>query len=166
MNSARVAPVRPSPNCSTSRLMSANELATPHARLRRRTRGAKLPRCQGPRSRRRGNAGERNLLVADTTQGDSVMKQHWPPLRLDDWTASRQTLHMWLQIVGKVRLIQAPLINHWWQVTFYVSPRGLSTSAIPYGTETFDMEFDFIDHQLFIRNSDGRTRRITLEPKS
>jgi hypothetical protein len=94
------------------------------------------------------------------------MKQPWPSLRLDDWTASRQTLHMWLQIVGKVRLMQAPLINHWWQVTFYVSPRGLTTSAMPYGTETFDMEFDFIDHQLLIRNSDGRTRRISLEPKS
>src|SRR6476661_7961570 len=158
MNSAPAAPVRPSLNCSTLRRMSANELVTPRARLRRRTRGAKLPRCPGPRSRRRGNAGEHNLRVADTTQGNSVMKQPWPSLRLDDWTASRQTLHMWLQIVGKLRLMQAPLINHWWQVTFYVSPRGLTTSAIPYGTETFDLEFDFIDHQLLIRNSDGRTR--------
>lgn len=94
------------------------------------------------------------------------MAQRWPSLRVEDWTASRQTLHMWLQIVGKIRLVQAPLVNHWWQVTFYVSPRGLTTSAVPYGTETFDMEFDFIDHRLVIRSSEGRARRITLAPKS
>lgn len=73
---------------------------------------------------------------------------------------------MWMQIVGKVRLAHAPLVNHWWQVTLYVTPRGLTTSAIPYDTEGFDIEFDFIDHQLLIRTSTGATRSVRLEPKS
>lgn len=73
---------------------------------------------------------------------------------------------MWSQIVGKVRLAHSPLINHWWQVTSYVTPRGLTTSAIPYGTEAFDIEFDFIDHLLGIRKSTGTTRTVRLEPKS
>lgn len=72
---------------------------------------------------------------------------------------------MWTQIVGKVRLAHAPLMNHWWQVTLYVSPRGLTTSAIPYGSGAFDIEFDFIDHQLRIRTSDGAVRTVALEPK-
>jgi hypothetical protein len=73
---------------------------------------------------------------------------------------------MWMQIVGKIRLAHSPLVNHWWQVTFYVTPRGLTTSAIPFGTEAFDIEFDFIDHRLVIRSSTGATRTVALEPKS
>ncbi|HET9891865.1 MAG TPA: DUF5996 family protein, partial [Mycobacterium sp.] len=72
----------------------------------------------------------------------------WPSLRVDDWTPTRDTLHMWSQIVGKIRLAHSPMVNHWWQVTSYVTPRGLTTSAIPHGTEAFDIEFDFIDHLL------------------
>src|SRR6185312_2194184 len=89
----------------------------------------------------------------------------WPALRVDDWTATRETLHMWTQIVGKVRLAHMPLINHWWQVTLYVSPRGLTTSTIPYGTAVFDMEFDFVDHVLAIRHSDGSNRAVPLVSK-
>ncbi|WSG59502.1 DUF5996 family protein [Nocardia sp. NBC_01730] len=92
-------------------------------------------------------------------------RRAWPALRVDDWTPTRETLHMWTQIVGKIRLSQAPLVNHWWQVTFYVSPRGLTTSAIPHAAGSFDIEFDFIDHTLHIRSSDGRTRQVALEPK-
>ncbi len=88
----------------------------------------------------------------------------WPSLRVDEWTASRDTLHMWTQIVGKIRLAHAPMVNHWWQVTLYVSPRGLTTSAIPYGAGVFDIEFDFIDHQLHIRSSDGGARRSRSNP--
>jgi hypothetical protein len=73
---------------------------------------------------------------------------------------------MWTQIVGKIRLAHSPLVNHWWQVTLYVTPRGLSTSGIPYGTGMFDMEFDFIDHRLHVRSSDGGDRQVALEPKS
>lgn len=66
----------------------------------------------------------------------------WPRLRVDDWTDTRNTLHMWLQIVGKLRLEHAPFLNHWWQVTLYVSPRGLTTSLMPYQSEGFDIQFD------------------------
>jgi hypothetical protein len=89
----------------------------------------------------------------------------WPRLRVADWAATRDTLHMWAQIVGKIRLAHSPMLNHWWQVTFYVTPRGLTTSAIPYEDGAFDIEFDFIDHQLRIRSAEG-TRHVGLEPKS
>jgi hypothetical protein len=84
-------------------------------------------------------------------------------LRVEDWTDTRETLHMWLQIVGKLRLKHAPLLNHWWQVTLYVSPRGLTTSLIPYSAEGLEIQFDFIDHQLLIRTTTGATQRIALQ---
>ncbi|MBB2989096.1 hypothetical protein FHR72_000553 [Mycolicibacterium iranicum] len=90
----------------------------------------------------------------------------WPALRVDDWEPTRRSLHMWSQIVGKVRLAHAPLVNHWWQVPLYVTPRGLTTSAIPAGTETFDMEFDFVDHVLALRVSDGGADTIGLRDAS
>ncbi|WP_409434958.1 DUF5996 family protein [Mycobacterium sp. SMC-14] len=90
----------------------------------------------------------------------------WPSLRVEDWGPTRDTLHMWTQIVGKVRLAHAPLVNHWWQVTLYVTPRGLTTSAIPYGCDVFDIAFDFIDHQLVIRTSSGATRTAPLREQS
>ena len=97
--------------------------------------------------------------------GPDAAPEPWPALRVDSWTPTRETLHMWTQIVGKIRLSRAPLVNHWWQVTFYVSPRGLTTSAIPHEAGCFDIEFDFLDHRLHIRSSDGRTRQVALEPK-
>ncbi|WP_431980451.1 DUF5996 family protein [Streptomyces qinglanensis] len=89
----------------------------------------------------------------------------WPRLRVADWTGTRDTLHMWTQIIGKIRLAHAPLVNHWWQVTLYVTPSGLTTSTIPHGTGAFDIEFDFVDHSLRIRTSDGAARRVRLEAK-
>ncbi len=92
--------------------------------------------------------------------------QAWPSLKVEDWIDTRDTLHLWTQIVGKIRLVNAPLVNHWWNVTLYVSPRGLTTSSIPYGrSQVFDIEFDFVDHQLRIRSDDGRTQLVALEPK-
>jgi hypothetical protein len=88
----------------------------------------------------------------------------WPGLPLSEWDDTRATLHLWTQIVGKVRLAQAPLINHWWQVPLYVTARGLTTSAMPYGAHSFQMEFDFIDHQLLIATSRGQIERIALQP--
>jgi hypothetical protein len=73
---------------------------------------------------------------------------------------------MWLQIVGKVRLAQSPWVNHSWHVTLYVTARGLTTSPIPYGTRTFQVDFDFIDHRLVVQSSDGRTGALALEPQS
>jgi hypothetical protein len=86
----------------------------------------------------------------------------WPRLRLSDWTGTRDTLHMWTQIVGKIAMAHAPLLNHWWQATLRLSPRGLTTLAIPYRDGAFDCELDFIDHRLRIRASDGRGATVPL----
>ena len=83
-----------------------------------------------------------------------------------EWKPTCDTLHMWTQIVGKVRLALAPRLNHWWESTFYVSPRGLTTSAIPWRDRVFDCEFDFVDHHLVIRVSDGQVGRVPLVPRS
>jgi hypothetical protein len=95
-----------------------------------------------------------------------MTSQLWPALPLEEWKNTYATLHMWTQIVGKIRLAQTPLINHWWNVTLYVTSRGLTTSAIPYNGRTFQMDFDFIDHTLLIQTSDGSTRTIALRPCS
>ena len=89
-----------------------------------------------------------------------------PPLALSDWQATYDTLHMWTQIVGKVRLEQCPMINHWWGVAFYVTANGLTTSPIPYADGTFDVRFDFIEHKLVIETSGGDIRELKLEPQS
>ncbi|MFF5289802.1 DUF5996 family protein [Paractinoplanes globisporus] len=96
---------------------------------------------------------------------EAKLTGEWPRLRVADWTDTRDTLHMWTQIVGKVRMAHAPAVNHWWHVTLYPTARGLGTSAIPYGNGAFDLEFDFVDHFLVIRMTDGRRREIALEPK-
>ena len=83
----------------------------------------------------------------------------WPSLPFSEWRDTCATLHMWTQVIGKIRLAQAPLINHWWQVPLYVTSRGLTTSPIPYGARTFQIDFDFIDHRLTITTNDGRDRR-------
>ena len=90
----------------------------------------------------------------------------WPALPLVRWQDTYATLHMWTQIVGKTRLALAPMENHWWQVALYVTPRGLTTSAIPYGERTFAVDFDFIDHTLWVRASDGATRGLALVARS
>ncbi|MFD2415934.1 DUF5996 family protein [Amycolatopsis pigmentata] len=93
------------------------------------------------------------------------MTTEWPRLRVAEWTETRDTLHLWTQIVGKIRLAHAPLLNHWWQVTLYVTPRGLSTFTIPCAAESFDIEFDFLDHRLRFRTSDGGGREVVLAAK-
>ena len=90
----------------------------------------------------------------------------WPRLTLDDWAPTQATLHRWTQIVGKTRLALAPMQNHWWQVVLYVTGNGLTTSPIPYGERAFEIEFDFIDHALVIRTSDGDTRTLPLVPQA
>jgi hypothetical protein len=91
---------------------------------------------------------------------------HWPALPLDEWKETAATLHMWMQIVGKTRLALTARENHWWNVPLYVTPRGLSTSAMPYGSDLFDLEFDFIDHRLMLRHSSGKSQAIALRPQS
>jgi hypothetical protein len=90
----------------------------------------------------------------------------WPSLPLQAWSDTCATLHMWMQIVGKIRLAQCPWVNHSWHVTLYVTARGLTTLPIPYGTRTFQIDFDFIDHLLTIQSSDGSMGSFPLQPQS
>jgi Family of unknown function (DUF5996) len=95
-----------------------------------------------------------------------IMNNNWPELILEEWQDSLATLHMWTQIVGKIRLEQTPLVNHWWNVPLYVSARGLTTSPMAYGDRIFEIEFDFIDHELRIACSDGAVKTLALRPQS
>src|ERR1700722_8211780 len=94
----------------------------------------------------------------------SSISPDWPALPFPEWEATCDTVHLWTQIVGKTRLTLSPPQNHWWQVPLYVTPRGLNTSPIPFGKATFDVEFDFIAHQLEIRTNSGEGRGIPLFP--
>jgi hypothetical protein len=88
----------------------------------------------------------------------------WPSLPLEEWQETKDTLHMWTQVVGKIRLAQTPLVNHWWNVPLYVTARGLTTSAMPYGDRDFEITFDFIAHRLVIDCSDGVSNHLDLKP--
>ena len=90
----------------------------------------------------------------------------WPSLPLAEWRETQDTLHMWMQIVGKTRLALAPRQNHWWHVPLYVTARGLTTTPMPYGERAFEVEFDFIDHGLIVETSEGAVRSIPLRPQS
>ena len=98
----------------------------------------------------------------NTTSPDS---DRWPALPFNEWRDTAATLHMWTQIVGKIRLVQTPWLNHSWHVTLYVTPRGMTTGAIPHGDRTFSIEFDFIAHELHIRTCEGGVESIRLEPQ-
>ncbi len=93
---------------------------------------------------------------------DAVTEPCWPALPLASWQDTCETLHMWAQMVGKVRLVLTPSANHWWHVPLYVSARGLTTSAIPYRGGAFELEFDFLLHQLALRTVDGREQTLPL----
>lgn len=88
----------------------------------------------------------------------------WPALPLDAWRDSCTTLHMWTQVVGKIRLATAPPLNHWWHIALYLTARGLTTSPMPHGARTFQIDFDFVDHALRIQASDGASRAFALAP--
>lgn len=88
----------------------------------------------------------------------------WPDLPYPSWKDTCSTLHLWTQIVGKIRLVQTPWINHSWHVPLYVTARGLTTSPIPYSAGPFEIEFDFIDHVLWLRTCADRYRQIALKP--
>jgi len=90
----------------------------------------------------------------------------WPELSLAEWSETRDTLHLWAQIVGKVRLVQTPWINHAWHCTLYVTSRSLTTSPIPHGQRVFQIDFDFIEDELVVTTAEGDRRTIGLEPRS
>jgi len=96
----------------------------------------------------------------------SIQNEKWPKLSLDQWQDTYETVHLWSQIVGKVRLSQMPWVNHSWHVPLYVAARGLTTSLIPYGTRAFEIDFDFIDHRLHIATSSGARCSFDLGPMS
>ena len=89
-----------------------------------------------------------------------------PPLPLSQWQATYDTLHMWTQMLGKVRLAYCPAVNHWWGVTLYVTATGLTTSPMPYDQGSFEIQFDFVNHVLLIETSSGAFRELMLEPQS
>ena len=96
----------------------------------------------------------------------SDLPECWPPLPLEAWKDTYATLHMYTQIVGKVRLGLTPLVNHWWNVPLYVNARGLTTTAIPCGKGVFKIQFDFLDHTLRLETNDGLVRTLPLLPRS
>ncbi|HEV2178296.1 MAG TPA: DUF5996 family protein [Terriglobia bacterium] len=107
------------------------------------------------------------LGVNPTAGASAARREHsWPALPVKEWESTRATLHMWTQIVGKVRLALSPPLNHWWGVPLYVNSRGLTTSAIAYEGGVFEMQFDFIRHALLIQTEDGAARTLPLSPRS
>jgi len=98
-----------------------------------------------------------NPVIAD-------LPECWPALPLDSWRETCATLHMWTQIVGKVRLRLTPLVNHWWNVPLYVTPRGLTTSTISYGSRAFQLTFNFQAHELELETNEGALLSLYLEP--
>src|SRR6266850_1749904 len=98
--------------------------------------------------------------------GTTDRSEMWPALPLAEWADTYATLHMWSQVVGKVRLAKSPRVNHWWEVPLYVSGRGLTTSPIPYEKGIFEVQFDFIDHKLNIVTTGGEIRSLRLIPRT
>jgi hypothetical protein len=92
--------------------------------------------------------------------------ESWPKLRWSEWGDTAQTLQLWTQVAGKIRMKKTPPVNHWWHTTLYVTTRGLGTSPIPDGDRTFSIDFDFVDHRLRVTCSDGTEESFALEPMS
>jgi len=96
----------------------------------------------------------------------STVADVWPELPLEKWEDTLVTMQRWMQMAGKIKLALCPRVNHWWHATFFVTPRGLTTSVIPYESLTLRMDFDFVSHELRIETSAGAIRAIALEPRS
>lgn len=110
-----------------------------------------------------------NAKGTSSTAGPSsprAASERWPALPLAQWQDTRDTLHLWTQVVGKTRLALAPHVNHWWQVPLYVSARGLSTTRIPYRGGGFEVAFDFVDHALRVDTDGGASWTMPLAPRS
>src|SRR5919201_3139985 len=105
-------------------------------------------------------------MVNSVDTGPRVAGEVWSSLALDTWPATRASLHMWTQVVGKLRLALSPPQNHYWHSTLYLTARGLTTSPMPYGGEALQIDFDFLDHRLRIETSWGVSEAVTLEPKT
>src|SRR5437879_8433583 len=104
--------------------------------------------------------------MARQKQAGAAVARGWPELALAEWVETRDTLHMWTQIVGKIRLALEPMVNHWWQVPLYVNASGLTTSVMPSSTGGVEIAFDFQDHLLRMTTVAGEHRTVRLEPRS
>ena len=105
-------------------------------------------------------------MIQSPSSDGSRSAENWPDLPYRKWRDTYATLHMWTQIVGKIRVGQASWINHSWHATLFVTARGLTTLPVPYGDRTFQIDFDFLDHRLLIQTSDARTKTMPLGPRS
>jgi hypothetical protein len=121
------------------------------------------PRC---RPLRTAIQIQEDVMNAPSPDSGTAHGKAWPVLPHDEWGDTLATLHMWSQIVGKIRMEQTPWINHSWHVVLYVTPRGLTTSAVPHGRRSFQIDFDFLAHRLEIRTGEGHVRRLPLRPQS
>jgi hypothetical protein len=106
------------------------------------------------------------MMDATTTARGDAAEEVWPALPYDEWKETLDTLHMWTQIVGKVKLDLVPFLNEWWEVGFTVTARGLTTSTIPFRHRVFQVDFDFLEHRLDIHVNDGSFRSLLLLPRS
>ena len=104
-------------------------------------------------------------MTHSSPSGVTAGADPWPALPYEEWKDTYQTLHMWAQVVGKVRLVQTPWTNHSWHAPLYVTSRGLTTSPIPHGGRVFQLDFDFIDHELLIQSGDGGVQVMALAPR-
>src|SRR3954468_13374039 len=125
-------------------------------------------KCSMPCASRRGRGEPCRFVERSPSrfQRRPFMSHAWPALPYDAWKETYETLHMWTQIVGKIRLARMPWLNHTWQVTLYPTAVGLTTGRMPYGGAAFEIEFDFIGHELNIRTSRGDQGTIQLVPMS
>src|SRR5690348_12610515 len=114
-------------------------------------------------ARRQGSMRKSASGKSATTRAGSAT---WPALPLDAWQATYDTLHMWTQMAGKVKLELCPFVNEWWEVALHVSARGLTTRTIPWRAGVFEIEFDFVEHNLYIRTSWGAVKALPLLPRS
>src|SRR5262249_41651594 len=132
------------------------------------TRPTTMPSCSPSSAWRSEAAGARrgDCLSRRREAPMSTEAPAWPALPLLAWQDTYHTLHMYTQIIGKVRLALSPMMNEWWQVPFYLTARGLGTSPIPHDHRSFDVELDFVDHEVVFRASDGRRRTIALVPRA
>ncbi|MGH9174984.1 MAG: DUF5996 family protein, partial [Vicinamibacterales bacterium] len=96
----------------------------------------------------------------------NLAAERWPALPLAEWQATLDTLHMWLQIIGKIKLRLAPFRNQWWHITLHPTAHGLTTGPIPYGDRAFEIDLDFLDHTMRVRTSDGEVRTLALRPQT
>jgi hypothetical protein len=112
------------------------------------------------------SANASSRAIASSPANFASNLESWPVLHLEAWKDTLATLHMWTQIVGKVRLARSSHVNHWWEVPLYVSPRGLTTTPIPYDRGIVEVEFDFLQHRLLIQTSEGTSKTLALAPRA